>query len=303
MNAILPIGPLEYLIEGTVKAVVTARPVSDGGKTSDAKQLFHIRDFWKPGAIRHGQRIAIAGSLSVYAPFLMGSPKLKRNLHRSFRRAAMRLKKKMGPTFVDALMAYTAGQMVWRLESSSMPYVFMGIYHSIVRNSIPIFVDKSYYDESVAYLFDNGPSTIEAKVVGKVTRISLAFLDEYVETIGVKSDFDPSILTGDRKDTYALQIDGADSETGIERIGDSRYLDGDIWVAVLENGESHFVSRFLDLADPDDLRNERNALKEDADNLYPEAKLLAEFDQVQRTFGGVQQIDTEDYIRRVIDGE
>lgn len=70
---------------------------------------------------------------------LVGSPRRKRDFHRDFRRALPDIEKQKGRTFIDAWLAYSAGQLVVRLDPNSTPLVYMGLYHTVVVKIVVVF--------------------------------------------------------------------------------------------------------------------------------------------------------------------
>ena len=97
---------------------------------------------------------------------------MKRAVHLEVRRNLKQIEQTLienghpvGPTTLDALLGFTAGQMVIRPDIAEMPYVYLGLYQSIVRNSIPLFVRREYYEKKIAKYFKSN-TTVEALIVG-----------------------------------------------------------------------------------------------------------------------------------------
>ncbi|MEO8496155.1 MAG: toll/interleukin-1 receptor domain-containing protein [Planctomycetota bacterium] len=190
-----------------------------------------------------------------------------------------------GPTTLDAFLAFSAGQMVVRPHSVAVPYVYVGLYHSIVRNSIPVYVRHEYFTEKIKPLFAKA-GVFEARVVGylKLKDEVKASFKEFLQTFKLDEIFPEDevdqVLPG-----YVLQIDGDDDYSRIEYLGTSRYLDGDIWVAVSSQDVDRVVSRFLDLADASDLATEREELRQDVERLYDgKTGIISQYDQADRLF-------------------
>ena len=179
-------------------------------------------------------------------------------------------------------MAYTAGQMVWRLDLKESPRVFLGLYHSIFRNSIPVFVDRAYYLDTVRALFEQGesPDVMEAKLRGRLVPFDSNVIQEFIENNGLEDGITPRIIRDAGRSPMAVFVDGRD--TKIEYAGPARYLDGDIWVAVESDSGQSFVSRFLDLADPADVAQERKDLRDEVGRLLPGGRIVFQFDEVDK---------------------
>jgi hypothetical protein len=150
----LLVGESMSLLAPVVCGLVAAKIVDS---RSETVQLHSIGEFWNmsndPSFTQYS--VEINGSLSKYAPFLLGPPMAKREIHRAYRRSIPEEDYKNIKTVIDAYLAYTAGQMVWRIDCNEAEYVFLGLYHSIVRNSIPVFVEKKYFYDKVDKLFKN----------------------------------------------------------------------------------------------------------------------------------------------------
>ena len=175
--------------------------------------------------------------------------------------------------------------------------MYLGLYHSIVRNSIPVFVDNAYYESKVKSLFKaDDQYAIEARVRGRLEPLNGNFIKEFIEENHLQGLIRPEILRTAERPVLALIVDGGD--TGIEYRAPARYLDGDIWVAVESNGEQFFISRFLDLADPEDVRQEFLALRKDVEQYFPDSTVVFQCDQVEKVFSGHATTDVESLIER-----
>lgn len=247
-----------------------------------------IRQFWEAEK-EAGELVEIRGTLSKFAPFLPGNPNLKRTLHREYRRAILEEDYEANETTVDAYLAFTAGQMVWRLDQldqKKQKRVYLGLYHGIVRNSISILVDKGYYDHTVAQIFDQGRSqdTVEVVVRGILERIPENIMARFIENHGLKDRVSPELLDALGTE-FGITVSGR-AGTRIKYSGSTRYLDGDIWVVVEQDGKEHFVSRFLDLSDPNDVKNESDCLHADVASLFPDGRIVFRFDQTEPLVDG-----------------
>lgn len=258
-----------------------------------------ISNFWEANAqvLIPGKYVSIKGALSKYAPMLIGPPKAKREVHRAYRRSIPEADYKNIKTTIDANLAFTAGQMVWRLEAEESSWVYLGLYHSIVRNSIPVFIDKDYYYNCVEEIFlkCKSPCVVEAVVIGKLHYISGSIISKFIEQNKLEGLIKPEILDAGKR-VFGIVVDGTD--TRIKYSGSARYLDGDIWVAVELNGEQFFVSRFLDLSDPNDFLCECEELKKDVEEFLPDGKIVFQFDQVDKLIAGYERITVNDLIQR-----
>lgn len=266
------------------------------GRRKDRVYFDNIVDFWE-GNLKEGKYVSIEGTLSKYAPMLIGHPNAKREVHRAYRRSIPEKDYKNIKTVVDAYLAFTAGQMVWRLNPQDSTHVYLGLYHSIVRNSIPVFVDKDYYFNTVERIFSKGksPYVVEAKVEGRLQHIAGSFINEIIENYKLEGLIKPEIIDAGKR-IFAIMVDGYD--TKIKYSGVTRYLDGDIWVAVDLNGEQFFVSRFLDLANPNDLNQESQNLRRDVEEFLPQGKIVFQFDQVDKLIPGYQKVTVDDLKKR-----
>ena len=302
-------GPVEELIgcslAGGPFGAVAGRG-SVGARSLGAPVPFdRITDFWKAdrSTVEAGTVVAIEGTLSEFAPLVLGSPTAKRSAHLEFRRAlaAGGLDNQRRRTAVNALLAFSAGQMVWRLDLKGTGWKYLGLYQAIVRNSIAVFVEEEIYRKQVREVFrqGDGRSTVEARVVGRLQELPESFISRYLERHHLGDNIEPRIITRTDRPIYGIVIDG-EGGSSVEYVGATRYLDGDIWVAVDLGGEQRVLSRFCDLSDPEDLRAEAAALRADVVALGREARLLFEFDQVDRMKPGYQSISVESFVGEIL---
>ena len=111
-------------------------------------QFHTVSAFWKARSTLLGELdlVTVQGTLSQFAPMLMGPPRAKRLLHREFRKA-IETNRQFGErkrVTINACMSISAGQMVHREVRRDNRKRLLGLYESIVRNSIPIFVLPEY---------------------------------------------------------------------------------------------------------------------------------------------------------------
>ncbi|MBD2197630.1 MULTISPECIES: CHAT domain-containing protein [Calothrix] len=263
----------------------------------DVIELTNVGDFWTRN-LSKGQWVSITGALSQYAPMFIGPPMLKREVLRGYRRAIPKedYENSYNQTAVDANIAFTAAQMVLRLnpEETQSDWVYMGFYHSIVRNSIPVFVAKKYYTNVVEPLFEKDGNRIayvvEAKITGRLIPFPSNYIKEFIEKNNIKSYIKPELLSDVDKEILAIFVDGI--HTKIEYLGTARYLDGDIWVALKSGVEEIFVSRFINLSDVEDVRQQSQALQSEAREFSPDGELVYQFDQVEKLIPGYQTVNS-----------
>ena len=241
-----------------------------------------------------GEYISVSGQLSTFAPLLPGSPHVKKDLHRRIRRNIQKIRELLKekdqpitPTTFDSLMAFTAAQMVIRREHRSQTdyWHYLGLYQSIVRNSLPIFIESSYYDRHVRRLFiENKPASevLECSVIGKI-----GYFSSYWEAVVKDMQLDRVFAWDEFRSLdspLCLYVKGHIDGTEVSALGAPRYLDGDIWIAIEHEGVERVISRFLDIANPADLRQERQGLKSDCAELVPGAKIVAQYDNLRKPF-------------------
>lgn len=267
-------------------------------KIADVSEFWRLAVDWDP-ARPPGQYIDLTATVSTFAPTLPGVPRRKRDLHLEIRRSIPKieaeLKKRghgVGPASIDALLGFTAGQMVFRLADRSTAYAYLGLYHSIVRNSIPLFVRQDYTTRHVipALKENHGADTMEARIVARILPMSDEYLLDFIRETGLQEIFGKNLIASVAP-RFALQVDGDDG-TSIEPLGACRYLDGDIWVALRIGETERVVNRFLDLSDPEDVRLQREGLRSDAERLYGGSAVIAEYDPAHRIFDRKPILDT-----------
>lgn len=300
-------GLIERFTEVIAHASLTL-PVTVPSWGVEPVHVTSVTDFWeKTETLDLGTYVEIEGALSTFAPALPGVPRRKRELHLKTRRQLRNIQDQMlqqgypfGPTTEDALLAYTAGQMVIRPNLRNAKRVYLGFYQSIVRNSIPIFIEKRYYDQFVGPLFAvEGSDVMEVRLVGRLDAIPRNQLREFINAFGLQNIYEPELLDS-LMPQHAVHVEGPADIGQVKHLGiPSRYLDGDIWVAIRNGGPDRVVSRFLDLSDPIDLLTEREALRNDAEGYYKGMRVVSEFDQLHRIFKSEQLVDPAHILRQV----
>jgi len=280
--------------QGPAAAINGPIHASDSAEAVPPTKFHRITEFWQaePGVLKDGQRVTITGTISKFAPLLILPPQEKRRLHWAFRDWLSRQDdretevdvqiKATTRAQIDAHLAYSAGQMVWRVAPTDGAWIFMGLYQSIVRNSIPIFIEKQYYNSNVSELFSNERTCIDAKVTGRLGRLRATLIKDLIDPEVFTGVIRPVIKDEPDQPVFGLFIDGND--TSVEYLRDTTYLDGDIWIAIQLERKQLFVSRFIDLSDPIDLQRESQLLKLSIKERYPDAEVVFEYDQVDKIF-------------------
>lgn len=254
---------------------------------ADQLTFTRVSDFWKadPGALKEGGVVVAEGTISEFAPLLIGPPEEKRSIHREYRNWLSTDEQlddeKRGR--IDAYLAYSAGQMVWRLDPLASNWRFLGLYQGIVRNSIALFVERDYFDRIRTELFPADRLCVDARVTGRLRRLRGQMLDRLADSRALEGPIHPAIESAEGRPVFGLFVDGKDSR--IEAVQETSYLDGDMWVAVRTGPQERFISRFgVDLSDPEDVRRESQALKEEVLACGEGTELVFEFDQIERLF-------------------
>lgn len=247
-------------------------PKLDNHASLKINPLRNFSSFWDQDV---DAMVSVEGTLSRFAPFIIGPHKLKRDQHLKFRKKIEQLEQQgrpPGPS-ANAVLSFTAGQMVWRPDIPEAKWEYLGLYQSIVRNSIPVFIKKEYFSTIKSELFRRNRYAVDAKITGQVKR-----LPKYFEEILDKRDKEgirPEIILWGDQAPLGLYVN---ENGGITQTGPARYLDGDIWVAVGKGSQEKFVSRFLDLSDSEDIAARLQELKEEIMSLPKDLKVTSVFD-------------------------
>ncbi|MBU0518725.1 hypothetical protein KKA00_06765 [bacterium] len=247
-------------------------------KNQGITELTDVREFWekrRSNFICEGMIIEINGTVSKYAPMITGDPIMKRRNHLEYRKELQKStdKYKKDENNINTTLSFSSGNTIWKLYEHD-GLVFMGIYQSIVRNSIPLFVEKEYYDNQLLAVFNrfNQTSFCEARIKAKVLPMPKPFSDQAALKLNRFICPDLALYVGEKG-------------TSIKLLGETRFLDGDIWVGIEKQGEQFLLSRFLNLADESELRSEVEELRTDIEMNYPDSATVTQFDQVNRYFG------------------
>ena len=216
---------LQHLLESVFAHAATTAVYTDPDVPT--RSFESVTEFWRMieaagDATPPVEYVDLRGALSSYAPALPGIPWYKRKVHRDVRRQYESIRAQMvedgrtiAPTTLDALLAFTAGQMVVRVRPGGMEYVYLGLYHSIVRNSIPVFVRREYFEEAVApALSALGTQAMEAYLRARLKPLTEHYVAGFVESAGLYEVFDARTLEGIAP-RYGLEVDGNDGHTFI----------------------------------------------------------------------------------------
>ena len=259
------------------------RPLDESEKRTGCQEFENVSAFWRARPQLDTMGFAtVQATLSRFAPLVMGPPGAKRRLHKEFRQAleTNRALGKRKSLTIDACMSVSSGQMVVRETLEGKPKLLLGLYSSIVRNSIPVFVKREYYERVVEPLFNQYPDTesFEARVTGRVFRLDNSFIRRFL----VRQHLDKILLKKNVDDlcenAFALEV--GDEETGISaRLEPTHCLDGDIWLAIRKpDGSDRFMTSFLDITNAQERDEEFQFLKELADRAG--AKVFVRYDQI-----------------------
>lgn len=245
------------------------------------KEFDSVMQFWEQREqLREGDLIRINGTFSEFAPLLIGYPKGKRLLHLEFRKTLEknpRLARKKVRT-LNACLSISAGQMVWRDRNATEAGIICGLYESIIRNSIPIYITRNYYDAELRQIaLEKGVETFEADVVAWVTKRDMSQLKDFVGKYGMKAFISPTVLDQLCKYSIGLLVNG--EETSVTYTRRAKYLDGDIWIAGEANGYEFFESIFLDIGDPKDREAALMTLRQKLEEYPGSPRLVGQYDE------------------------
>lgn len=222
--------------------------------------------------------VQIEGTVSTYAPLVLGPPMKKREAHLSFR-------KQEEGAGLNTLLALTAGQMVWSaVQLPGTELICIGLYQAIVRNSIPLFVTKKCKEKLDKEHFLRNEKTataFEATVTGKV--IALPWYLSFLCQIQLDSNTDANLDVWNPNEEVMYGIVVGVEHTSIrahegnDKI--TKYLDGDIWVVVEKDGERRVETRFCNLADRKDIDQQLAAMEKECSD--DKSKIVARFDRAK----------------------
>jgi hypothetical protein len=260
----------------------------------EAPKKYHaITDFWK-GDIDDGRLVTMKGTVSRYAPMVIGSPFKKRDAHLAFRKKLSETSKspESDEAKLNALLAFSAGQMAWSVNFPGAGFRFFGLYQSIVRNSIPLFVKEEYYKNILEHMFEERGKTFDARVIGRVRLLPKDFTALFSDAKLIGTQIVKPKLTEDDRPIYGIFVD--DEATSITYHERTTYLDGDIWVAIrTPKTGTQIYSRFCNLADETDIAGQVHDLKLELDKI-PSYNVVFQFDQLDKRFDGKQMLESDD---------
>lgn len=259
-----------------------------------AKRL-DVLEFWMPDAVREGDIVTVNGLLAPFAPVFPGHPYEKRSLHAQLRQEFENIRRTRvdeGPyaspdqTILNAVISFTSGQMIWRLDMTKLKFVYMGLFEGIVRNSIPVFVAAPYMRDAQRRARFLSPSgAVRAEITARV-----------ITAPGLSTRFDFPMSApynachcGER--SFVLVIDDTDSalqtspEVGIMPLeGAPQYLDGDIWTALRRNGAGDILTTMpgVNLSDANDYSRHRELLRVAVSPYMEDGVLLFEHDEIEK---------------------
>jgi TIR domain len=249
--------------------LATSGEPTGNGSAGQPVKCSGITDLWefiedflmqKRRALDQAPPVLVHGQLSPYAPLLFGNPMHKRHLHLELRQGAIQLIEEIGYEFgelLNGLLSYSAGQMVIR-PWFHRNYVYAGLYESIVRNSIPVMIERQYYHSTVGPLFRK-VNCLQVRLqghLGEIPNYTQDALNDFGITDRLRSILDPETLEQVGHPNYALFVHGGPSsfidfpDGSSDHPLSSRYLDGDVWVA---NSANSVISRFIDISSREDM--------------------------------------------------
>lgn len=255
-----------------------------------SSQFRTVSAFWKAKSLLEELNlVTVQGTLSQFAPMLMGPPRAKRLLHREFRKA-IETDRQFGERkrlTINACMSISAGQMVHREVRKDNRKRLLGLYESIVRNSIPIFVLPEYYEQELLPAFWNnqGSGCIEAIVTGRLFLLDNNYIRRLLRRQGIDEILPAFVIDDLCQDAYALEV--GSPGTKVQNLVDQpvRYLDGDIWLAMKSDSSERFVTAFVDITNEAEREEEMLRLREDARN----SRVIVAYDKLQ----SIQQLIAE----------
>jgi hypothetical protein len=154
-----------------------------------------------------------------------------------------------------------------------------GLYESIVRNSIPVYVTQDHYRESVRRIMaETREDAFEARVQAWVVKQDNSHFRDYAKKYGLEGYISRATVDEISQSTLGLFING--EHTGIERLGPPRYLDGDIWVAGQSSTRQFFVTTFLNVANATQRDSALRELRKELDAYRGLPTLIGQYDEL-----------------------
>lgn len=242
-----------------------------------------VSTFWRNRATLIGgsEIISVQGTFSQFAPMLMGPPSAKRMLHRAFREA-IETHRRFGERkrlTISACMSISAGQMVHREIRSENKKRLLGLYESIVRNAIPVFVLPEYYDRELVPNFEDnaGSRSYEAVVTGRLFPLDNNYIRRFLASQSMDKILPALVIDDLCRDAYALEVGGPGTRVQKLVSQPTRYLDGDVWLALKSDGSERFMTAFVDITNEAEREEEMRRMREAARG----SQILASSDELQ----------------------
>jgi hypothetical protein len=184
-------------------------------------------------------------------------------------------------------MSISAGQMVQKEVRKEKGKRLLGLYGSIVRNAIPVFVIPEYFDQKLLPEFQKvgGSACFEANVTGRIFSLDNTFMRRFLVRQEMDKIIRPFVIDDLCRDAYALEVGGPG--TKVQRLsGPPRYLDGDVWLVVQADGRERFVTGFVDITNAEEREEEMQRLREEVQG----SQILACYNELESI---AQVLDSE----------
>jgi len=273
-------------IHAPVRELTEHVPQQGARRVERYARVASVRDFWqgRRDLLRDYSGVEIEGTLSQYAPLVVGPPLAKQRLHKEFRR---NLKRYVGQQDgeaqaqcnINTCISLTAGQMVIRTVAQDADYLYFGLYNSIVRNSIPVFVARDHFLDRLRPSLDTHERrTFEARVKGRLVEVDNSYITEYIRKYQLGEVFEQPTLNELGRHVLGIAID--QPEHGVAFLGQPRYLDGDIWLAIEDEGLESFHTTFLDISDRSQREMAFRELEEDIYHLFDSPVIISQYDDI-----------------------
>ncbi|MCD2204227.1 hypothetical protein [Halobacterium sp. KA-6] len=244
---------------------------ADGG----VEDIGGVKEFWqahRQGSLEAGSYVSIDGTLSEFAPMLFGDPRQVKRRHFELRDSLS----DEAPAVVDALVSISSGNPVVRLAPMQGVY-YMGLYDSIGRNSIPIFVDADVFESWHADRDDR--QVWDVTVTGKLDDLPLEWGD-FFSIFGID----------DEAAEYALYVHADDDVSGIEYHEETRFFEADAWAAYTVDDETNWITRCPDFADRSDRRHSLETMIDVLES-REDATLVSQYDLVDKPLTSGTSVD------------
>jgi hypothetical protein len=245
--------------------VLNAEPVASKVPRSGHVAYGSVGAFWRD--IENLERLEMAtvrGTFSKFAPFHFGSSHAKQRIHKEFLRhlnAHPDLLQENGLA-LDAFMSVSAGQMVTSRTTGDQPVVPLGLFDGIVRNSIPLFASREYFEAKIVPLLQEAgeSASFEAEVTGRVVRRDNSFIRGFYSRQRLDKVLSEEAIASLCDQAYTLELDGPPSH--IKKLPDPpRFLDGDIWLAYRTPEGERFLTGITNITDAADRGTEMAELE------------------------------------------